>query len=301
MYINIFQEHLYMKIFLHNPSHNGDQLITLGIVKKIVNDNLDREFILVPACASYLFNELLTDRVTIEEHPVIWNKNTNVFNEKNFLSENHDTLWNYYEGNIYINTWKLLVQDNYNCISLVDRPKFIKNMLAQIKSQTGIEICFNCDNYKELIPILPYIDMGSIREKLRSYNKKVIFFYNQNSFCGIESTYPNDINETTITKLVDSYGEDHIIILSKPCNIIHKNLTNVETEFNNIPSFDGKNLCINANIANLCDEVYFKNNGGSLFILNLENISNKNVKYTFIGDNIYRQIILDEYGLNLCV
>lgn len=287
-----------MKIILHNPSHNGDQLHTLGIVTKIVNDNLDKEIILVPACASYLFNKLLTNRVTIEEHPVIWEDNKNVFNEKNFIAENHDTLWNYNEGNIYINTWKLLTHNNYNCISLVDRPKFIKNMLAQIKSQTGIEISFNCDNYKELIPILPYIDMGSIREKMRSYNKKIIFFYNQNSFSGIESSYPSDINETTIKKLVDSYGEDHIIILSKPCNIIHKNLTNVETEFNNIPSFNGKNLCINANIANLCDEVYFKTNGGSLFILNRENISNKNVKYTFIGDIYWRNIYYSEYELN---
>jgi len=287
-----------MKIILHNPSHNGDQLHTLGIMKQLINDNLDKEFIIVPACTSYLFNELLTNRVILEEHPVLWNNDKNIFNNKNFISENHDTLWNYHDSNIYINMWKLLVKDNYNCISLVDRPRFIKNMLNEINNQTGNNIHFNCDNYKELIPILPYIDIDFIREKIASYNKKIIFFYNQNSFCGIESSYPSDINEKTILKLIHDYGEDHMIILSKPCNITHKNLINVEAEFGNLPSLDGKNLIINANIANLCDEIYFKTNGGSLFILNQKNIANKNVKYNFIGDTCWQNIYYNEYELN---
>jgi hypothetical protein len=288
-----------MKIILHNPSHNGDQLLTLSIVKILINDNLDKEFMIVPACTTYLFTELSSEKVIIQEHPVIWHHNNkNIFNNKNFISENHNTLWNFHDGNIYINLWKLLIQDNYNCISLTSRPTFIKNMLTQINNQTGIKINFNCDNYKELIPILPYMDIEYIREKITSYNKKIIFFYNQNSFCGIENSYPNDINEKTIQQLINNYGEHYMIILSKPCNITHKNLINVETEFDNLPSFDGKNLIINANIANLCDEVYFKNNGGSLFILNQMNIANKNVKYNFIGNSSWQNIYYNEYELN---
>jgi hypothetical protein len=288
-----------MKIFLHNPSHNGDQFVTLDIVKCFINCNLDKEFVIIPACSSYLFNELLSDRVIIEEHPVIWDNDKNIFNGKNFISENHNTLWNYHNGDIYINIWKLLVQDNYNCISLVNRIPFINNILEEINNQTGIKIIFNCDNYKLLIPLLPHVDIDFIHEKLKSYNKKIIFFYNQNSFCGIESFYPNDINEKIIQKLINDYGEEHMIILSKPCNtIIHKNIINVETEFGNLPSLDAKNLIVNANIANLCDEVYFKNNGGSLFILNQMNISNKNVKYNFIGANDFYNVFKNEYELN---
>ena len=107
-----------MKIILHNPSHNGDQLHTLGIVKHLINCNEDKKFTIIPACCNYLFNELLSDRVTIEEHPVIWHhENKNISNKNNFISENHNSLWNLYEGNVYINLWKLLIQDNYNCIS----------------------------------------------------------------------------------------------------------------------------------------------------------------------------------------
>lgn len=290
-----------MKIILHNPGHNGDQLHTLGIIKQFINDNLDKEFIIVPACSMYLFNELLSDKVIIEEHPVTWNNTTNLFNNSNnkFINKIHDILWIFHENNIYINMWKLLVQDNYNCISLANRITFINNMLEEINNKIGIKIYFNCNNYKELIPILPYVDFDYICEKLKSYNKKFIFFYNQNSFSGFESFYKNDMNEIIIKNLIDNYGEDYIIILSKPSNINHKNLINVETEFGIIPSLDGKNLIINANIANLCDAVYFKLNGGSQFILNQINIANKNVKYNFIGPNNFYQVINNEYQLNV--
>jgi hypothetical protein len=287
-----------MKIILHNPSHNGDQLHTLGIVKKLINDNLDKEFIIVPACSSYLFNELLSDKVVFDEHPVLWNNDKNIYNHKNFISENHNTLWNIHECNIYINMWKLLTHNNYNWISLVNRPEYILTMLKEINNKTGIKINFNCDNYKELIPSLPYVDIEFIREKIISYNKKVIFFYNLNSYSGLESSYPDNINETIIKNLIERYVENHIIVLPKKCNIIHKDLIDIETEFGVVPTLDGKNLIIYANIANICDEVYFKNNGGSLFILNQMNIKNSNnTKYNLIGSHDYYDTISNEYGL----
>jgi len=288
-----------MKIILHNPGHNGDQLLSLYIVKQIINNNLDKEFVIVPACCSYVYNELLTDRVIIQEHPVIWNNDKNIYNNRNFISENHFILWNFRQGNIYINMWKIFTDNNYNWISLKSRPLFIKNTLEEINRQTGIKINFNCDNYKELIPKLPYVNIDYIIEKLKLYNKKLVFFYNQNSCSGLESQYPENVNEIIIKKLIHNYGEDHIIILSKPCNILHKNLINIETEFDNLLSLDGKNLIINANIANLCNKVYFKNNGGSFFILNQNNIKNNNVKYYFIGTNDYYNTISNEYGLNV--
>ena len=286
-----------MKIILHSPGHNGDIVLVLGIVKKLLNDNLDKEFIISPACSDYLFNELLSDRVIFKEHPVPWNIDKNIHNKTNLISKNFSILWNYHNGNIYINLWKVLVDYNYNCISLLNRPLFIINLLQQIYIKTGIKLFFHCINYKELIPIFPYINIMYITEKIKSYNKKLIFFYNQSSYSGCDNSYPSNINEILIEKLLAEHGEDHKIILSKPCNIIHKNLVNVETEFGNFPSHDGKNLIINANIANLCDIVFLKNNGGSFFLLNQINIANKNVKYYFIGDSDYFNIIKNEYEL----
>jgi hypothetical protein len=288
-----------MKIYLHNPSHNGDQLHTLEIVKRIIFDNLDKQFIIVPACSMYLYNELLSDRVKIENHPVLWDESQNIFLENNFISNNHNVLWSINEGNIYINMWKMLSLDNYNCISLKNRELFIKNMLEEINKNTNININFSCSNYKELIPILPNIDIEIIKNKLNKYNKKLVFFYNQDSKCGIESNYANNINEETIKKLLNIYGEDYIILLSKPCDITHKRLINVEDEFNNKPTLDGKNLIINAWIAYICDNVYFKVNGGSLFILNQTHINNsKNtLKYHYLGPIDFYNIINNEYGL----
>jgi len=288
-----------MKIILHNPSHNGDQLHTLGIVKHIIEDNPDKYITIIPACAMYLFNELLSDKVNLEVHPVLWDNNRNIYNNDNFISNNHNVLWNYHESDIYINMWKLLVHQNYNCISLVDRITFIKNLFNEIYVNTGVIINFTCNNYKNLIPILPYVDISTIREKILSYKKKVVFFYNQNSCCGIEGEYSNDINESTIKNLIKKYSDDYIIILSKPSTINNKNLINVESEFNVTPSIDAKNLIINSYIANMCDEVYFKTNGGSLFILNQMNISNKDVKYNFIGNQNWYNIYKNEYELNV--
>lgn len=290
-----------MKIILHNPGHNGDQFHTLGIVKKLINDNLDKEFIIIPACASFLFDELLSDKVILQEHPVPWNNNKNLLNNNSinkFISNIHHTLWNIHECNIYINMWKLLTHNNYNWISLVNRPEYILTMLKEINNKTGIKINFNCDNYKELIPKLPYLNIDFICEKLKSYNKKVIFFYNLNSYSGLESSYPDNINETIIKNLIERCVENHIIVLPKKCNIIHKDLIDIETEFGVVPTLDGKNLIIYANIANICDEVYFKNNGGSLFILNQMNIKNSNnTKYNLIGSHDYYDTISNEYGL----
>jgi hypothetical protein len=288
-----------MNIYLHNPSHNGDHLFTLEMLKILIRDNLDKNFVIVPACSMYLFNDLLSDHVRIEKHPVIWDESKNIFLDNNLISNSHDILWSTHDGNIYINMWKLLIHNNPNCISLANRVLFIKNTLDKIYEKTNIRIKFNCEDYKELIPILPTIDIDNIKDKLNQYNKKVVFFYNQDSKSGCETFYIKNFNEETIKKLLHIYGEDYIILLSKPCNIKNKRLINVEDEFNVKPSVDGKNLIINANIANLCDEVYFKANGGSLFLLNQIHINNskQKLKYHYLGANNYYDIIINEYEL----
>ena len=48
-----------MSIYLHNPSHNGDQILTLGIVRKIIEQNTDKKFTIVPACSMYLLSKYI--------------------------------------------------------------------------------------------------------------------------------------------------------------------------------------------------------------------------------------------------
>jgi len=284
-----------MKIYLHNPSHNGDQILTLGIVKKFIEQNTDKNFVIVPACSMYLFSELLNDNVSLQMHPIIWDGHKNIHLDNNNISNKQDTLWSTEGNNIYINMWLLLCKENHNCIGLINKDKFIKKILTDIKNTTGVDIYFNCDKYKELIPTLPNINIENlskisnffdcnnhnklmpllsninienIKNKLLSYKKKIVFFYNQNSFCGIENGYPKNINENVLTEVIQKYGDEYIILLTKQCNIIHPNVLFIENEFNIFQRLDGLNLVINAYIADLCDKIYFKNNGGSLFILN---------------------------------
>lgn len=313
-----------MSIYLHNPSHNGDQILTLGIVRKIIEQNTDKKFTIVPACSMYLFSELLNDNVNLQMHPVIWYEKKNIHLNNNIISASHDILWSAEGGNIYINMFQLLLKENPTQIGLIDRVNYVKKILTDIKNKTGVDIYFSCDNYKELVPTLPNINMEnlskiskffecnnhrqfmpslsnidteSIKIKLRSYNKKIIFFYNQNSFCGIENGYPKNINEHVVSELIQRYGNEYIILLTKQCNTTNPNVLFIENEFNNCPRLDGLNLVINAYIADLCDKVYFKNNGGSLFILNQMNTCNSiNRQYVFIGSRPHYNVI-NEYGL----
>jgi hypothetical protein len=208
----------------------------------------------------------------------------------------HDTKWTIHNNDLYINTWLLLVSDNTTCISLNNRVQYIINQLKEIELNSNIHLNFICETYKDLIPILPTINLDSVTSKIKTYNKKIIFFYNQ---IGHDSYFSLELTEKFILKLIDLYSNDSIILLSKPTTIKHDCILNVETEFNSIPSISGENLVLNAKIANLSDIVYFRFNGGSLFVLNTENINNSNkVKYYFIGHKENHKIIVEEYGLN---
>ena len=77
----------------------------------------------------------------------------------------------------------------------------------------------------------------------------------------------------------------------------------MEDDLNIKKEQDGSSIVMYANICELCDKVYFKNNGGSLFQLNQRNINNKKIIYYFIdtqdinSDNCYN-IIKNIYELN---
>ena len=175
--------------------------------------------------------------------------------------------------------------------------KIIITSTINVENLSKISKFFDCNNRSQFMPLSSNIDIESIKTRLQSYNKKIIFFYNQNSFSGIENSYPKNINERVLTELIHKYGNEYIILLTKQCNTTNPNVLFVENEFNICPRLDGLNLVINAYIADLCDKIYFKNNGGSLFILNQMNIRNSiDKQYIFIG-TLGDYKVINEYGL----
>ena len=287
-----------MRFFLHNPGHNGDILHSLGIVSIIIKSNPNYKFVLVPACSSFLYTDLLNERVAIEEHPVIWNtqmKNS-ILDTSNVISQLHHIVYAKYNDDIYINIWKLLTDENKCCISLTSRGEYCKRVFYNMNVQLGVNVEFNY-NSVDIIPQLPRTDVNAIISKLKSYNKKIVLFYNLNSFSGFE--YAKQTNDDIIDELITKYNsEDYMLLLVKQ-NDKYNELLNLERDFNIVPSADGKNLIDTAYIANVCNHVYFKTNGGSLFILNKSNIkNNNNVLYHFMGDDDCYKVISDEYELN---
>ncbi len=288
-----------MKIFLHNPGHNGDILHTLGIVNIFIESNPDYEFVLVPACSSFLYSNLLSNKVTLQQHPRVWSVQMNNTDTEyqNIISKLHNVTFTIYNDNLYINLWKILTDENTNCISLKNRIEYCNKMINNINYQYDIHLKFNCNSYIELTPQLPITDVYNVTSKLHNLNKQIVLFYNLNSFSGFE--YTKKTNNEIIEYLLQKYNqEEYALILVKP-NSKYNELLNLERDFNIVPSADGKNLIDVAHIANECSHIYFKTNGGSQFVLNKLNIlNNNNAIYHFMGDESFFKVIYDEYHLN---
>ena len=292
-----------VEIYLHNPGHSGDILHTLEIAKIIINSNPTYKFKLAPASCKCLYNNLISENVEIINHNCIWDTINckNVLIQSDIITNLHNVLFHYEPHKLYINLWKMLVQDNTNCINLLGRTSFIKNTIYEINLKFNLNIQFNCDNDKLLIPILPDVNIDKTENYLKSLNKKLIFYYNLNSSSGFENQYSANINDKVILKLLSEIDDDTILLLAKKTNIQSNKIIYVESDLNNPLSNDGENLLVNEKISRLCDKIYFKINGGSLFILNSININNDQKFYLINSENWYNVLKNSYYLKNLSI
>lgn len=288
-------------IYLHNPSHNGDIFFTLEYARILIESNKSYNFIIIVACSESIYTDILKNNTncTLIYHPCIWNINMkNEQKEQNYLlNKLHNVLEYYVDNNLYINLWQLLLLKNNYCIGLKNRINIIKHFLNNIKNKYNITLLFNCDNDCELIPKLPIIyniNCDLIKQKLLSHNCNKIFFFNLNSFSGLNKKYDQNFNENFILKLITE-NISSLIVIVKPSKHKSENLLCLE-DYNIKPTLDGTNLICNCNIAILCNDIYIKNNGGSLFICNKETINKKNINiYLISQDNGFRNTIKNEY------
>jgi hypothetical protein len=290
-----------MEIIIHNPSHSGDILHTLEFVKIFIKSNPTCKFTLVPASCKCLYDNLISDNVKVIEHNCIWNsvlKKNELF-KSDTITKLHNVLFYYDSNKLYINIWKMLVQDNRNCINLIGRTDFIKNVVNKINATYNLDIKFNCSNDKDLIPVIPDINIDTIENYLKSLNKKFIFFYNLKSTCGIETEYNSDINDIVIKKLLTEIDNDTILLVAKKTNIQSDKIINLESDLKVQMSNHGENLLSYEKISRLCDKIYLKINGGSLFILNSKNIENEQNFYLIKSSNIntWYNILKNSYHL----
>ena len=330
----------FMKIILHNPAHNGDVFFSSKIVEFIIKNNPTYEFIIAPSCSSILFEHLVSEKVTIETNPHQWNFDYDSYNDcswkcannrtdyTGYLYSQHDILWSIHKDDLYINMWQLMIKSNNNCMDLTDKTEFIQKLFKEIHEKTGIVMnfgvfcagslcepeqnhhstqgfasqnwCCNTPNhYKELIPEIPQLDISFIRNDIMlPIYKTRIFFFN---FMGKSSqeTLPPSFNDEYINELINK-NPDSIIIVPDTCSIKHTRLISLLDDYNIQKEISGRSLVIYANICNICDEVHFKNNGGSLFTMNTININNKNVKYYYLNEkDFFYDTMKNCYGLNI--
>jgi hypothetical protein len=302
-----------MKVILFNPAHNGDILFSSGIVGHIVKSNPDTKFILIPSCSSVLYKQYIGNNVEVDKYVFQWNITKSEINNNypyNELLNLTTTLWHYMNDTIYINMWQFMINKfddisvNRACfMNLYNRHIHIKILFNTIYKSTGHKLVFNCDNYKDLIPIVPKMDITFFKDAIKEkVYDNIILFYNFHGYSGQESIFKNDFNEYFIIKLLLD-NPNSLLILPNSCSIKHTQILNLEDDLNIKKEQDGSSIVMYANICEICDKVYFKNNGGSLFQLNQRNIENKKTLYYLIdtpdttSDGCY-EIFKNVYGLN---
>jgi len=282
-------------VVLYCWTANGDLFHVMPFIYIFIKTNPNLSFIL------YIYLQETLDRTTYY-HALLrdilkYNNcklgyyNINDDNE-NLWPPNHSIKMYVQNKTIYINLFSVLLEWDINYLktnvepiwNINNRFEFFKYFKNEFLKNTGIEIKLNY-SINELFTVLPELDNNiSIKYKNIIKNlkyEKNIFFYNQ--YGGWDGRNCID-NDKIINYILKKYKE-HNIIVSKPTNF--DNIYCVEDIFDNPVCLDGQNLINNAFIANLCNIVFFRCNGGSEFILNLKNIKNKKVKYIYIGNKSY--------------
>lgn len=300
-----------MKVLLFNPMHNGDVLYSSGIVGNIIKSNPKIQFILMPSCSSILYKQYIRPGVIIEEHPMQWNMTHPVYKQSkyNHIVHMKTTLWKKIDDIVYINMWKLMLTDfgkpqPQKCspfANIYNKQEHVCMLFDEIYNSTGLKLEFNVSDYKELIPIIPKMDISSI-EKVINYkgNPHIILFYNFNGYSGQERFYPINFNDNKIVELLTK-NPDSLLILTGTSIIKHTNILNLQDDLGIQKQYDGSSLVLYGNLCEICDEVHFKDNGGSLFQLNQRAINNHKTKYYFHNNNVNDNsgyIFKEVYGLN---
>ena len=300
-------------VYLHNNAHNGDVFFSSEIVKVLIRSNPTIQFKIVPCCSSILFHDIVSDNVSIHDHPIKWNVNMismtghivesdieYIRNLSNMLvgCTNTDNI-----QRLYINTWCLLVYKSH-CMDLRCKPVQITTILENIKKTYNIELHFHCNDYRELIPKIPEYSLDSFRI-FTNPSKESVFFYNLDGFSGLDNgRYSSSFNDNVIKHLLVENPDKQLIIVNKT-DITHPNLLTLTTDLNIEKTLCGKNLVYYANICRLCSKVYFKVNGGSLYVLNKDNIGDKTTQYYLLYDkddiDNYSKTITDVFNNNIIV
>lgn len=276
-----------MKIVLFNPAHNGDILLSLEIVRNIIKSNPSHTYDIQLACCSFIYKDLVCPNVTVSNYTNIWMFDKNV--DLNLTHNHHSTLWLYKPDTLYLNMWQILVKDNIDCLNLNDRIPFVRKLFNEIGDKHQIYLSFNVERYEDLIPVLPDISDTSILTRIKAIDKPKIFIYNM-----ISGNYNN--YDALIEHVVNVYPNHHII-LARAHKMASERITNVETDLDVTPSFDGKNLVICSNIADECDIVIFSQTGGSFFHLNKRSIANTKTKYYYLNHYLL-STMKEVFGLN---
>lgn len=286
-------------VVLYEFGHNGDLFHAMPFIEILVSQNSHLFF------SFYISNTLEDVNVTLDFHYLLDDilkkyDNTTIQqydirkNDKHIYNNSHHAQTFLIGDCIYINLFSVLLPSlqgwDRNLThgepvwNLGNRVKWLSYYKEYFYSITNINISLNATSTLDMIPLIPQLNIYEHKTILNNLKyKKNIFFYNQYGGWDGGSVKEDNIIFEYILKHYDNVN----IITSKKSYIENDNIYCVESLFANTVTACGKNLLINAEIANLCDIIFFRLNGGSEFILSKNYLDNTNTEYIYIGNKQY--------------
>jgi hypothetical protein len=290
-------------IVIYNFGGNGDLFHSMPFIKIIVGENPNLFFTFYMISSKYeentFFHYCFKD--ILQEYSNTQIGFYNIFTNNKNIYNNSLTAKTYWIDNcIYINLFSVLLPslngwdsnfiNNYTIEpiwNLENRKLWLIYYKSFFKQITNIDINLDITSTIDLMTLLPKINKTKVESiKLILNNlkyKKNIFFYNQ--YGGFDGG--SLLEDNNIFDYIFKTYENVNIITSKKSQINNSNIYCVEDNFDNKVTRCGENLVINSLIANLCDVIFFRLNGGSEFIFARDYIDNKNTEYIYIGNKIH--------------
>jgi hypothetical protein len=288
-------------IIIYAWTHNGDLFHTVPFIEIIVSQNPNLCFtfyfynsITKTTTGHYCLNDILKkyNNIKIGNYDI-------TLNDKQIYNNCCNANTFYIDDCIYINLFSVqypdlngwdsnLINKNVESIwNLENRIEWLKYYKTYFKNITNINLNLDVTSTLDVMTLMPKLDkieidnINSIFHGLQHDTN--IFFYNQYGGWDYGSVEEDNI---ILNYILTTYKNSNIIT-SKKTNMSNNNIYCVEETFNNPVDPCGKNLIVNAEIANLCNAIFFRLNGGSEFIFARNHVNNEKTEYIYIGNSKY--------------
>jgi hypothetical protein len=297
-------------VIFYNTAHIGDTYFSQKIVETICKQNPQYEFKYFALYNHYIFKENKTIKNCIIDElyynvqlepgniPDLLINNEKYIDAKNFFLSKKEVPY-FFESNIIgINIWAGALPNAMDC-NLVSLYTSMQQLLEIIYSDTNIYLQCHVNNFSELIPYIPEVNINKFINwhSTQSY-KYIVLYYNYLGMSGQPTPLNSDFDHINILHSLSKLRSDIMYIVPSMTKFFEKYI--IDNNIKNIIScehiFDCKitptceNIYKLVKIGDMCNLVIYYDTGACFTNFNLDILNplyNKNRVHIGVNKNYY--------------